>query len=359
MINKHIIIVELENSHDECIYSQVLFLTTAQHKVSLILSAHAYENTKSFHHLCEHVETMKMKHGFKEHLKLSRKIKSVIKNLRADVLVFNTAQGSFIRDFALLSLFNKIKVLGVLHTTKKLSGSFTQKLISLKIKKYYLLSHILSDQLTQKQRRKIQVFYPLFFHHPILPKEFDQDNFKIVIPGGVESRRKDIRGFLDALKNKEIPQHWKIIFAGKTDPSSALFLELQSLIHEQNWTERFQFYFDFIPQQDFFKIIESAHLLLPLIHPETPSSEEYMNRQISGTFNLAYGFRVPMLIHEKYKVHEEFQTSSLFYSLSNVYTVLVEVDSKRNLIEEKRNTIQSADLFQFKNQKIQYLKWID
>lgn len=359
MVEKHVVIVELENSHDECLYSQVLFLESSPHKVSMILSEHAYASTKSFHFLCQHVEKVDLIHGFKNHWKTSKKIKQLFKSWEADILVLNTAQGSFVRDFCLFSLFYSKKIIGIIHTLKKLESSFTQKIISVKIKRYYLLSHILSDQLPEKKKKNIAVFYPMFFHHPILPQPFEKGCFNIVIPGGVESRRKDLEGWIKLIENNEIPGHWKMIFAGKSDQNNEGYKKLKKLVSKKKVESQFKFFDDFIDPEAYFKIIESAHVILPLIHPNTPSNEEYMTRQISGSFNLAYGFRIPLFIHEVFNDHEEFQEAAFFYTGDSLFNELKKTDKNRSLLEEKRKNIRSFPLFQFEKQQSKYLKWIE
>lgn len=359
MKSKHVILVELENSHDECLYSQVLFLEQSHHKVSMILSPHSFQSTQKFHYLCENVAQLEMKHGLFNHWKLTQKIMRFRRKWKSKVIIFNTAQGSFVRDFSLLTLWHRVRVLGVLHTIKKLQGSFTQKLISLKIKKYYLLSLILSNQLSPKKRRKVQVFYPIFFHHPILPKPFQKEKFNIIIPGGVETRRKDLKGFVDQFFNQPIPAHWNIIFAGKTEENNECFLRINNTIKLNNMNKQFVFYHGFIPQKEYFEIIEAGHVILPLIHPNTTSSDEYMSRQISGAFNLAYGFKTPMLIHKAYKKHEEFQCSSIFYNEEKLFDQIKSLDEDRNRLEEKRKAIQNYSLFDFEVQQNNFLSWVE
>lgn len=354
---QHIVIIELENSHDECLYSQVLFLFESKHKVSMILSPHAYENTKNFHHRCENVVQFQLSSAFGDHRKMIRRIKETCKNWGVDQLVFNTAQGSFVRDFCFFSLFYKKRILGVLHTIKKLEGSFTQRIISLKIKRYFLLSNILLDKIDSKKRRGIGVFYPLFFNYS--PKKPERSNtFNILLPGGVERRRKDLDGLIKCIKANEIPTHWKFIFAGKSKPEDDIYQALKQLVKAKNLSTQFHFFETFIPTIAYFNLIDEAAIILPLIHPNTPSNEEYLTRQISGAFNLAYGFKTPMLIHEAFNEYQEFQASSFFYNAETLIETLLELDQNPDLIQTKSGAIQVYPLFHFEHQQSNYLKLI-
>jgi hypothetical protein len=325
----------------------------------MILSPHAFENTKHFHHLCEKVTIAELKNAFGGHRKMIRQIKQYCKHWKVDTLVFNTAQGSFVRDFCFFSLFYRKKVLGVLHTIKKLEGSFTQLIISLKIKQYFVLSNILYEKIAPKKLKNISVFYPLFFNYSMKESQSSPDEFIIVLSGGVERRRKDLDGFIELIKRHEIPRHWKFIFAGKSDPENEIYQTLKAVVADKKQTAQFQFFEYFIPTDQYFQLLAEAHIILPLIHPNTPSNEEYMTRQISGAFNLAYGFLVPMLIHEAFEDVPEFQVSSFFYSTPALIEKLVEVDNDRALLQEKRVQIQHDPLFQFDHQQANYLKLIE
>ena len=356
---KHIVLIELESSHDECLYSQVLFLSKRKHKVSMILSPHAFENTKHFHHLCEQVYMAELNNAFGGHRKMIKEIKQYCKNWKVDTLVFNTAQGSFVRDFCFFSLFYRKKVLGILHTIKKLEGSFTQRIISLKIKQYFVLSNLLYNKITPEKRKNIGVFYPLFFDYAKNKNQTSPDEFNIVLSGGVERRRKDLDGLIELIRENEIPHHWKFVFAGKSDPKNEIYQTLKKLVKSKKQTTQFVFFESFIPTNDYFQLIAEAHVILPLIHPNTPSNEEYMTRQISGAFNLAYGFQVPMLIHNSFDDVPEFQASSFFYSTPELIQILKEVDNNRELLKEKRAQIYDYPLFIFDHQQANYLKLIE
>jgi hypothetical protein len=325
----------------------------------MILSPHAFKNTQYFHQLCEQVVIAELSNAFGGHRKMIRQIKQYCKDWKVDTLVFNTAQGSFVRDFCFFSLFYRKKLIGVLHTIKKLEGSFTQRIISLKIKQYFVLSNILYEKINPTNRKKIGVFYPLFFDYPKKVTEGSLDEFKILLSGGVERRRKDLDGLIQLIKNHEIPRHWKFIFAGKSDPTNEIYQTLKRLVKSKKQTAQFVFFEEFIPTADYFQLLAEAHVIIPLIHPNTPSNEEYMTRQISGAFNLAYGFQVPMLIHEAFRDVPEFQVSSFFYRTPELIQKLLEVDKNRALLKEKRVQIQHYPLFKFDHQQANYLKLIE
>ena len=74
-----------------------------------------------------------------------RRLMRILKQKDVDKVVFNTAQGGHVRNACLFSLFRKMEFIGVVHTTRKFQGSFTQRMIHLKIKKYFVLGEFLRD----------------------------------------------------------------------------------------------------------------------------------------------------------------------------------------------------------------------
>ena len=54
-----------------------------------------------------------------------------------------------------------VEFIGIIHTIRKFQGSFTQKLIHRKNRKYLLLSDFLLDKITTPKKLKVESFYPL------------------------------------------------------------------------------------------------------------------------------------------------------------------------------------------------------
>ena len=56
---------------------------------------------------------------------------------------------------------------------------------------------------------------------------------------------------------------------------------------------------------------------MPLVHPSKPQFRKYLTEKISGTYNLAFAYKKPMLCPEDMAVYEDFKDTSVFYNLNN------------------------------------------
>jgi hypothetical protein len=70
---------------------------------------------------------------------------------------------------------------------------------------------------------------------------------------------------------------------------------------------------DFVSDATFDGYVKQADFLLPLIHPNTRSAEQYIAKQISGMFNLSYSYKIPMLMHNAYQSTSDLEKSAFFY----------------------------------------------
>ena len=55
---------------------------------------------------------------------------------------------------------------------------------------------------------------------------------------------------------------------------------------------------------------------MPLVHPSKPQFRKYLTEKISGTYNLAFAYKKPMLCPEDMAVYEDFKDTSVFYNLN-------------------------------------------
>ena len=56
---------------------------------------------------------------------------------------------------------------------------------------------------------------------------------------------------------------------------------------------------------------------MSLVHPSKPQFRKYLTEKISGTYNLAFAYKKPMLCPEDMAVYEDFKDTSVFYNLNN------------------------------------------
>lgn len=334
-----IALLELGGSHDECLLSQLFALKSAGNQVFLITNPEIWERNQLFAGLVNDTMLVERSSVKKERFTTVTRTKKFLKKHKIDKLVCNTAQGSFIRDLALRSLLSRIQFIGIIHTTRKFNGSFTQSLINLKFKRYLLLSAYLLSKVHAK-KLTVDYFYPLRFPDFEHTGAKDAEKIHIAIIGGVERRRKDLDGFLNMLQQVDCTRY-QFTFLGKSDPTHADCIAFNKALAELGLEDVVVRYADFVEQSEFDRVLKQTDLILPLVHPDTPSADQYFRNQISGAMTVAFGYGIPMLIHRAYAHIEEMQTASFYYDERDFDEVLnsasKELHLKRKAMHERKS----------------------
>ncbi len=295
------------------------------------------------------IETTELENDRAKTLSLIRK---KLRHSKPEKVIFNTAQGSLVRDLCLRFLFNKIEFIGIVHTVRKFKGSRTQQLISLKINRYLLLSKFLLDSV-EPNKQTLAYFYPLRF--PTFAKSPKKASVpQIVIIGGVENRRKDLIGFTRML-DQLAPEDAQFIFMGKSDPKKEEVITFQKMLAANGHENRVTFYEEFVSQEEFDSVLHSADLILPLVHPDTPSADQYFKNQISGAMTVSFSYKVPMLIHNYYKDIKEMNAAAFYYEPNQFKSALSDA-LKHNTA--KTEEMKSQKEFSCEYQEERYLDFV-
>jgi hypothetical protein len=352
-IFKKVAILEIGGSHDECLLSQFSALKTAGMETYFISSNALWNRNTKLSEVVDHFIPFEMeKKNLKDFLKIIKLNKFFVSE-NISMVVFNTAQGAHVRNFC-LTASKKTEYIGVIHTINKFKKSFTQKIIHRKIKKYFVLNDYLRSQITPPNGIQVQSFYPLRF-----PK-FDKQIFKsdeelwIVIIGGVEFRRKDLLGSL-VLMDKINEANIRYVFLGKSDLQHPDIISFKATL--QNYTFNSQvFLFDtFIDEETYDAYLKGADFIWPMVHPETPSAEEYFKNQISGAMNISFGYKIPMLVHEDYSKTWDDLEYAFSYSLEGFVSDFQRAKLQR---QEKKESLKNAVKFSVSFQEKNYINFL-
>jgi hypothetical protein len=109
----------------------------------------------------------------------------------------------------------------------------------------------------------------------------------------------------------EVPSEVKFVLLGRTRNKDGK--ELRARIQELGLKPHFTLFDGFIPHRQFYEEIQKAWIVLPLVTPHCRDYHDYMEHKITGSFNLAYGFRHPMLLHDSFARTQIYRETSLFY----------------------------------------------
>ena len=326
---KNVALIEVDGSHDECLLTQICALKRTSVVLTLIVTQKILDRNRDFEAL---VDNLIVIDDSLTHNKIVRKILSSFRKHRIDLAVFNTAQGAKVRDISVKLFFSKIKLVGIIHTTKKFEDSFRQKVINLNIKNYFLLSEFLLSKVKPPKGISVDYFYPIRF------PDFKTQRLKssvttISVIGGVENQKKDLAGFITMVESvKSFPVQF--VFLGKSDPNRLEVQELKNKLDSINMADRVKLYDSFVSQEEFDRQLQQTDALLLLAHPSTSSVNQYYKTQISGAANVAFGYNIPLLMHSSFKDVGELKDRSIFYTLENFAEVVSDCKPKLLAIEE-------------------------
>jgi hypothetical protein len=353
---KNLLLIEHSNAHGEVVYSQLEFLKGSSINLHVIL------NNKLMLPETLTIEKILLL-DFNLHKRyLIKRILKVISENKIEIVVINTAHGHFVRSLCMRLLFRDIRVIGILHEADKINNSFTQKIISLKIKNYLVLSeHILKYLGAQKQKGlSFSYFYPIFYPHRFMNmKKTEHDELLICIPGGIEVKRRDYFGLIKLLSDYQnvINPRVKFILLGNSKVSKGEKV-IQSII-ENGLQDYFEWYEDYIPHELFYEKLINSDFILPLLHPNFHFFEECLHSKISGAFSLSLAFKKPMLLHNEFKHISLFEKISFFYSLDNLIGIINSLAENQSSIIDRVNAFDLLDEISFQKQQKQYLNFIE
>jgi hypothetical protein len=349
---KNVLIVEFTPSHGELIYSQLHFLK--RHGMNAFLFIHEKNNADTF----EADSIYKIPSGLSQ-WNVLKKLKAYIKKNEISKVIFNTAHGLQTRNAILFLYFKKIEFFGIIHQAEKLLTSFTQKIISSKIKKYFTLSdHILKYfEKNKVEGISFSSFYPIYFPYDQAKVEL-KDKFIICIPGGIEFARKAYLGLIEILKNERENFPRKVLFRILGNASTKEGRLLKEEIDKNNLTDYFELYDEFLPNRTFFELLNSSNVIAPLIQPGASEYKAFLETSISGAFNLAFYSQKVMIMHSIFEHFEEFKDFAFFYNDSAFTDLINKLISSPELIQEKEKNIIKSKKFNLKEQANKYVSFI-
>jgi hypothetical protein len=99
-------------------------------------------------------------------------------------------------------------------------------------------------------------------------------------------------------------------------------------------------------------------MIMPGVEPGTECYNTYNKSQITGAYNLAFGFNLPLLYHEKLKTIEDLKSFGIPYNNKNFPDVISAIYNNPHHIEILKEKIKSEPKFQFKYQSVNYQKFV-
>ena len=315
-------LLEIYDSHDETLYSQLLFLQRGGYRTTLIVSE-AHSRQVADYGLGQ--ETIFVNCTGKKGLRLWQelwRIRKILIERDIDIVILNTAHSNPIRNFCLLPFPKRMTFYGTLHGVNKLQGSLTQKIISRRVPNYYLLRDYMLQKAMQVPHKELRfkVFYPIFHPDfgdtPVEPARPGQ--LSIAIPGSVEYKRRDYESLLNAFARLDEKPNVRFFLLGNGDHPHGNGQELRQKVAALGLEQYFCFFNGFVPAAVLHTYLRHCDAVMPLIHPINADMEKYLENQISGAFPLAFAYHKPLLLHDYYRRYPDFQETGIFYNLDNI-----------------------------------------
>ncbi len=342
-------IVELSKSHEECLYSQIQFAIHAKYDVDLILHSALKIQIAHYTHLVGNVSFVTPKKGLFKKLQQAFSLAKLLS--KYDKVIFNTASSSkLVRNIALLLNLCKVECVGVLHHTKKLESSFTQSIISTKIKKYYVLNDNLLKNTLPKKELQLQSFYPIYFPNYSNNQEKPKDEIWVTIPGSIDYKRRDYDRLIIAIASNPLIKNLKIVLLGRLDKLTEEGLRMFNAITKNKLENSFIVFEDFVPNAVFHSYMELSNVVMPLL----TLNDDYLNHKISGSFNLAFAYKKPLLMHRFFEAIPDIKDNALLYDQKSLYSLLKSL-TKGNIKDQKWYDDNKWD---FKTQQEKYIRFL-
>jgi len=319
-------LIEIDGSHDECLYSQLLFLKQGGYRTTLICNEKLRGQVAEFNVAHEKLFFKLDGQSKWQELKDLWRIRQYLVRNNITTVIFNSAHAHRVEYLVQMLFPRRFRFAGTIHGINKLKGSFTQKMISRRVKQYFVLNDYLLGNLAHLPTKGLEFrsFYPIFFpqfaNKPVIEKPANE--YWIAIPGQVEYKRRDYETLVRAFAKLDNKAGYKFLLLGKSEHKHGNGPELRSLIEKLGVTEYFVFWNDFLDNATFHAYLEQCDVMMPLIHPGNDGFRKYLIYQITGMYNLAFAYKKPMLMLEDFNPYEDFKENAVFYSLENLPEVL-------------------------------------
>ncbi len=102
-----------------------------------------------------------------------------------------------------------------------------------------------------------------------------------------------------------------------------------------------------------------SDLILPLIHPTDVWFEKYSKTQISGSYNMAYIYKIPTLCEKSFSVYEDFKDTSFFYETKNLINKINKLSADRELFLSAKSKMYKHAKWGFDYQIKKYIDFIE
>ncbi|MGC3999926.1 MAG: hypothetical protein QM767_21790 [Anaeromyxobacter sp.] len=340
-------LIELSDGHFECLFTQHEFLRQAFDEVHVVCSPTLRARLPF---APRHLHVFE---GSSRSWATQTGIRRYLREHRVSHAVLNTAQGKPAAQLALRNLAGGPRLAGLIHDAGKLGHSLNQALISLGVSRYF----VVNDFVKARLGGRAEAFYPTLYPAPAaqVAVEKPAGAFWVCVPGQVEFKRRDYRALLDDPGLAALPPQVRFILLGPSHHPAGDGPALEEELARRGLGHRFVRFRDFVDWPTFHAWVSRCDLILPLVHPD-PGSQWHSFLKVSGTFNLSFGFQLPMASDGSFRGLDDFEVSSFFYpSRDGICALLARLAADPAALAERRRAIAGHAKLSFDVQARRYL----
>jgi hypothetical protein len=169
----------------------------------------------------------------------------------------------------------------------------------------------------------------------------------------VEFRRKDLLGSLELMKKME--DNVRFIFLGKSDHNHPDVIAFKEALHKYSFTNQVLLFDAFVDEQTYDSYLKKADFIWPMVHPETPSADEYFKNQISGAMNVSFAYKIPMLVHEAYTQQWPDLKHAFSYTLDGFKSDFQNAQRNLNVMKDSMCQIEKFSSYYQEQQYLNFL----
>ncbi|SCC49816.1 hypothetical protein GA0116948_11136 [Chitinophaga costaii] len=354
MPQQHIALLELGGSHTECLYAQVLFLQQQGYAVHMICNAHLWPSLAYIPGLAGH-QLHTVKSCAANHLGIWWQLRGYLRRFNIRTIVVNTAENSLVRDLTVLPLPVR-RWVGIVHNGRKFNRGFTlRRIIFRKIRRCFVLNDTLLQHVQPPRGMHVGCFYPVFFPPmPVPPLEKPVGEVWICIPGSVMPSRRDYGSLLAQVAKHGLPVYMKLIFLGKYDANS--YPELAARLQSLPCAGQVVTFKEAVSEPLFQAYLAQSDVILPLLHPGGHLFEQYIRTRISGAYNLAFAWKIPLLMERSFGQWEDFARHAVLYAVHDLLETLLALAGNPTERAARKAALEADPKFSFAVQCQRYMK---
>ncbi|RAV97841.1 glycosyltransferase family protein [Pseudochryseolinea flava] len=344
-MRRKVLLVEFKY-HQEIIPSQLMLLLDAGYDVHVFLDKNLWD--EQLLGVFKDRVSFTLLHDTK---KIFRKIAAIFQ-LRKYVrkhgishLVINTLDSNF--NYYVLKFLPGLHAVGIVHQVHRFVKKQSHRKSLNKVNAVATLSDYTLDYFRKHIVLKVEsaFFYPIYFETKYQATTKTRAEVTVVVPGQLDLRKRDYFQLIAAVERMPKLEGVKFILLGNKNKNDGK--AVVATIESKGLSKYFVLSEGFLPYDQFFQYIASCDYVMPLLSDNISNYRQYLQSQISASFNWGYAFNKKLLLHIDFSQVVK-RVDAVFYdndTLSNVLSQLKKEDT----------SMVRSEYFDFKKQQEAYL----